>query len=67
MLYGCRLVFLLGGALALIIFYMRKTLAETDDFLQAQQHHAVPFIALYGATTSQKKTLNNFLPPLMQH
>lgn len=47
--YGWRIAFLIGGLLALVSFYMRRKLKETDSFiasLDREQKHKIPVLVL---------------------
>ncbi len=41
-IYGWRVAFLLGGLLAFLSFYMRRTLEETDSFLKKEESFRLP-------------------------
>ena len=44
--YAWRIAFFIGGFFALISFYMRQSLSETDGFLANKRKHRVPFLVL---------------------
>lgn len=51
--YGWRIAFMLGGMLAIISFYMRRQLSETQGFLELNNKHPLPILALFQSHAMQ--------------